>query len=51
MIKNAATAGLIAATGTHALARAAENQAARGDLIQRENACSATITFPLRLAH
>jgi len=38
VIKGAAAAGLIAATGTHALVNAAETKAARSDLIKRENA-------------
>ena len=38
VIKGAAAAGLIAATGTHALVNAAESKAARSDLIKRENA-------------
>ncbi len=38
VIKGAAAAGLIAATGTHALVHAAESRSVRSDLIQRENA-------------
>lgn len=38
VIKGAAAAGLIAATGTYALAHAAEINSARSDMIQRENA-------------
>ncbi len=38
VIKGAATAGLIAATGTHGLVSAAESKAARSDFIERENA-------------
>ena len=38
VIKGAAAAGLIAATGTHALVHAAESKAARSDLIKHENA-------------
>ncbi len=38
VIKGAAAAGLIAATGTHALAFAAQSKSASSDLIKRENA-------------
>ena len=42
VIKGAATAGLIAATGTHALVYADKTKASRSDLIQRENAKKGT---------
>ena len=38
VIKGAAAAGLVAAAGTHALVHAADSQASRSNLIQRENA-------------
>ena len=38
VIKGAAAAGLVAATGTHPLVHAAASKAARSDLIKRENA-------------
>ncbi len=42
VIKGAATAGLIAASGTHSLAFAAQPKSVSSDLIQRENAKSGT---------
>ena len=42
LIKGAATAGLIAASGTHALVHADKAKALRSDSIQRENAKKGT---------
>jgi len=47
VIKGAAAAGLIAATGTHALVHAAESKVAQSELIKRENAKPGTRDWQL----
>jgi len=47
VIKGAAAAGLLAATGTHALVNAAQSKSDRNDLIKRENAKPGTRDWQL----